>query len=285
MKLVPRKLRKALDREVPWDLIPEHQHELYRKAMAKEWNDWLSWGAVEVLTLAQSRAIWSDPIRRKWIIPCRFAFRNKHAAMDPRELARKGLDLVEAKARLCIQGFRQVDKHKLRKDSPALSRCGFFCILQTCLDYGFVMFGGDAKSAFMQGGADPTTDDEQELYMSQPRKGTLPDMVKGQLCKLVGSAYGKVNAPRLWWRVIIGYLASTGWTRHSMDASVAMYYGKKQELLAVLGIHVDDILGGCLNESVIQPLRDRFKWGSFAVGASEYLFCGRRVCVKLRTSL
>ena len=46
------------------------------------------------------REIWSDPVRRRWIIPSRFAFRNKHAAMDPRELARKKLALIEAKARL-----------------------------------------------------------------------------------------------------------------------------------------------------------------------------------------
>ena len=33
MRLVPRKLRKALDREVPWDLIPEHQRPQYEAAI------------------------------------------------------------------------------------------------------------------------------------------------------------------------------------------------------------------------------------------------------------
>lgn len=163
--------------------------------MRKEWSEWLSWNAVQVLTPLQSSAIWRDPAKRKRIIPSRFGFRNKHAAEDPVELARRGLELAASKARLCIQGFRQVDKHKLRKDSPTLSRCGFFCVLQTCLDYIFVFFGGDAKSAFMQGGADPGG---EEIYVSQPRNGSLPGLKPGQLCRLIGSAYGKVNAPRLW---------------------------------------------------------------------------------------
>ena len=70
---------------------------------------------------------------------------------------------------------------------------------------------------------------------------------------------------------------------HSMDASVLMFYSKSGELLGVLGIHVDDILGGCRDESVIEPLRKRFKWGSFAVNSPEYTFCGRLVTVRERT--
>ena len=142
------------------------------------------------------------------------------------------------------------------------------------------MLGGDAKSAFMQGGADPKKGAEGDLYMSQPRNGKLRGLVKGQLLRLVGSAYGKVNAPRLWWRVIIGFLVTSGWTRHSMDASVLMYYTTAGVLVGILGIHVDDIIGGCADESVIQPLRDRIKWGSFTFGAEALTFCGRRVTRK-----
>ena len=136
---------------MPWDLIPERQHKLYEAAMSKEWQERLDWNAVKVRSMIESRATYNDPVRRRWIIPTRFAYRNKHAAMDPQELMRKQMPLVQAKARLCLQGFRHPDKHKLRTDSPTLSRCGFLFILQTCLDWFFVMFVGDAKSALMQG--------------------------------------------------------------------------------------------------------------------------------------
>ena len=279
MKLVPRKMRKALDREIPWDLIPEHQRPLFEEAMRKEWSEWKSWNAVQILTPQQSAAVWRDPVKRRYIIPSRFAFRNKHAAEDPAELQRRGLELISPKARLCIQGFRQVDKHKLRKDSPTLSRCGFFCVLQTCLDYEFHFFGGDAKSAFMQGGSDPGG---EELYLSQPRNGSLPGMLKGQICRLIGSAYGKVNAPRLWWRVLVGYLVPVDWQRHSMDQSVLMKYDGDR-LVGVVGIHVDDLLGGCISADVIQPLRERFKWGSFTFDGAEFTFCGRLIEVRQRS--
>ena len=36
--LVPPKMWKALDHEIPWDLIPPHQHKLYEEAMAKSGN-------------------------------------------------------------------------------------------------------------------------------------------------------------------------------------------------------------------------------------------------------
>ena len=52
-------------------------------------------------------------------------------------------DLVKAKARFCLQGFRQSNKHLLRKDSPTLSRSGFFRILQVVVSLDFKLFGGD----------------------------------------------------------------------------------------------------------------------------------------------
>ena len=111
----------------------------------------------------------------------------------------------------------------------------------------------------MQGGSDPGG---EEIYVSQPRNASLPNMQKGQLCRLIGSAYGKVNAPRRWWRVLVGFLVSDGWVRHSMDQSVLMKHDD-ESLVGVVGIHVDGLIGGASYETVIAPLQKRFKWVLF----------------------
>ena len=51
-----------------------------------------------------------------------------------------------------------------------------------------------------------------------------------------------------------------------------MKYDVNDKLVGVVGIHVDDLLGGCANEKVIAGLRARFKWGSFSYGGNEFAF-------------
>ena len=98
--------------------------------MKKEWLEWMKWDSAEVVSLKESLEIAGDPSQKRNILPSRFAYRNKHAGRAAAELRKMGLPLVKAKARLCIQGFRQVGKEKLRRDSPTLSRVGFFVVLQ-----------------------------------------------------------------------------------------------------------------------------------------------------------
>ncbi len=272
-KLVPKKVRKQLDREIPFELIPVAHKHLYEAAILKEWQEWLGWDAVGILSRAESEQLWQDPGFRRAGIPTRFAFRNKHAGRDPTELKRLNLALVAAKARLCIQGFRQKNKHLLRKDSPTISRVGFFCVLQVVCSCNFTLFSGDCSSAFMQDGQDPSGD---MIYLSQPRNGRLPGLHPRQVLRMKGSGYGKVDAPRLWFRVLIGFLLSEGWVQHGMDPCIAMLYcSETSVIVAVLGIHVDDIIGGCIDAKYLQPLRDRFKFGDFRWSSVE--FCGREV--------
>ena len=65
---------------------------------------------------------------------------------------------------------------------------------------------------------------EDVLYRSPPRSGRLKGVKPGQILIMFGSGCGKVNAPRLRWRVLVGFLVLTGWRRHSMNACVQMCY-------------------------------------------------------------
>ena len=164
-------------------------------------------------------------------------------------------------------------------------RQGFFIVLQIVASLMLMLFGADASSAFMQGGADPLTSGAQWFYVWQPRNligmETLPGMQKGQIIELVGSAYGKVNAPRLWYRVVARFLLWTGWVQHSFDCCFFMLYCEKSaELIGVIGIHVDDLIGGVKYEWVPGKLEERFTWGSFKW--HDLVFCGKHFVQNLK---
>ena len=256
---IPRKVRKQLQKEIPWQMIPKEHRHLFEEAMRKEWRNWLTWKSVRVCSVAESDRIRADPTLANRIIGSRFAFRNKQAGKDVEELRQRGEPPVIARARLCGQGFTDPDKWKLRRDSPTASRLGVMFVLQVAASQGWCLLGGDATSAFMQGGADKQR--EQPLYMRPPRNGTLEGVDPNQLIEIIGSIYGLVNSPRLWYRVLAGFLVNEdGWKQHSMDVAVFMKF-VNGVFRGVLAIHVDDIIAAVANELLLEPLRKKFDWG------------------------
>ena len=91
-------MKRLKEKEIPFDLIPSEERELYRAAEDKEWQSWLDYNSCEVLSLEESRV---EAERPDGVLPSRYVFRNKNAGLkDPFDN-----DLpVKAKARLCLQG-------------------------------------------------------------------------------------------------------------------------------------------------------------------------------------
>ena len=261
-KKLTRVQQKALEKEIPWDRIPLHQRPAYLEGDKKEWSDWQKWGAVKVLTKAESDLIRKDPKLRRRILPSRFCRRNKGVA--------KGT--FEPRCRLVVQGFRDPDRHRLRRDSPTASRTGVILVLQLVISKDWDLFGADAKSAFMQGGADLSREDP--IYMDQPKGTTLDGCEVGALVQIVGSVYGLVNSPRLWWRVVAGWLVKHGWKMLRTDVSVFAFFDCGR-VVAAIAVHVDDLLIGAEHWKYLQDLKAAFTWGDWK---RDFLtFCGRQV--------
>ena len=223
----------------------------------------------------ESKKIEQDPVLRRRIITSRVCFRNKNAGKDPTELARLKEPAVKAKARLCVHGFKDPDKNKLRRDSPTASRLGVMMVLLIIVCLELIMIGGDASTAFLQGGKDGQR--QEPLYMRPPRIGKLHGVDFDQLLEIIGSVFGLINAPRLWYRVIAGFLMSTGWKRHSQDPAVFILY-QAGVLVAVLALHVDDVLIGVKVKTLLIPMKDRFAWGDGSFeNDNDVIYCGRRM--------
>ena len=74
------------------------------------------------------------------------------AVKDPTKLVRLREPAVKAKARLCVHGLKDPDKNKLTRDSPTASRLGVIMVLIIIVCLELIMVGGDASTAFLQGG-------------------------------------------------------------------------------------------------------------------------------------
>ena len=113
------KLRRMMEKEIPYEMIPQSERHLYREAEEKEWQSWLDYQSCEVLTIEQSQGVEKEQPDR--ILPSRYVFRNKHAGLKDSD----GNSLpVKAKARLCLQGHLCPDSRtgKLQVDSPTIER-------------------------------------------------------------------------------------------------------------------------------------------------------------------
>ena len=94
--------------------------------------------------------------------------------------------------------------------------------------------------------------------------------------KVIGSVYGLVSAPRLWYRRFVGAMVAAGWTLHRVDAALLMKYDVAHgELEGICCVHVDDILIGASGENVFAGFKEQFQWGAWEL--DEIAVCGRRV--------
>ena len=186
-----RSRAKQLEKELPWNLIPEEVREDFRKAEDKQWGEHMQHDALEVLSPAESRRV-EEVVDRRRILNSRWAYRDKNLAHR-----RVRPDTPwKAKARLVIGGHEDPDLSSgaIISDSPTVARSSLILLLQICASLHWEAAAGDVAAAFLNG-----VYIERELYMRQPRggvRGLRPDQLlkvkKGCLASLKVHGYGSI---------------------------------------------------------------------------------------------
>ena len=240
-------------------------------------------------------------------VPARFLLRWK-----PKAEAKNG---KVANARVILQGFRHKDvlTQELETESPTLSRIGKHLIYLYITQKGWKIFSADVKSAFMQS---DSIDKETRIFIKptadmRRRLERLMGLKPFQILKATKPAFGDVRAPRQWNlsadKVMIGDLK---FLRHPLDRCVYISYreayqedhdkevfqmnGKQCIVDGLLGLHVDDYIGGgeAINgkhdvegeyDGNFSTFRDRlcglsrrFRFGSWDFG-KVMRFCGAEI--------
>ena len=145
----------------------------------------------------------------------------------------------------------------MKRETPTLSATGFMLIMQVIVSFHLVLFGADAKSAFLQG-----MEFTKGVLMKQPREG-WPGIRPGRLMMVLKGGFGFLDSPRRWWRFFSSVLLKLGFHQMSLDVTIFVYYVQRRLAIAI-GIHVDHVIGGydeTIGMEMLERLRSAVKWG------------------------
>ncbi|CAE7261754.1 RE1 [Symbiodinium natans] len=249
----PRAKEKALEKELPWSMIPGDQIQGFKDAEIKQWEEHVEHNALTPLSLEESRDISKNKGDR--VLNSRFAYRDKLWSRR-REQPDVGW---KHKARLVISGHKDPDLMKgLPTHAPTISRLGIHLLLQILasnLHCGWTGHAGDVTAAFLCG-----EELKRELYLRQPRTG-LGNLHPEQILRIRKPIFGLVDSPASWWTKLRRTLQSLvlkkdGKTWKIVQCSLDHCIFMVQEVKAVdsfgvevldkpcgyLGVHVDDVL-------------------------------------------
>ena len=173
-----------------------------------------------------------------------------------------------------VLGYQDPGLTEVLGDAPTLAREGRNTILQCVASNKWTLCSFDITAAFLRGKAD----EKNPLAMEPPVElrqalGLRPD----QVCELVGDAYGRVDAPLLFYKELCHQLRSLGFKTHPLEPCVhylETVHNSKRVLHGTLGTHVDDGIGGgdSYFRSKLEDLRKALPFGSFK--EKEFVFTG-----------
>ena len=276
------KLKRMMDKEIPYEKIPIEERPLYAEAQEKEWSSWKQYDSCEVLSEEESARVLRECPKR--VLPSRYVYRNKNAGL----LDESGKPLpVRAKARLCLQGHLCPDSQsgQVQVDSPTVERVSTMLFLHMCISYGWTgnWFIGDISNAFLQGAP---LQGRQAMYMRPPKQG-LKGVGPNQLLKLLKPVYGRPDAPRAWYEELAKVLTrDLGFVKSAIDPAVFMLRDSEGVLKGVMVVHVDDLMlchdGSQSAVEMVDRLCKRFPFGTWdrvADKTSGVSYCGKEICL------
>ena len=171
----------------------------------------------------------------------------------------------KAKARLVVLGYQDPQLTQVARDSPTLTKEGHSTILQYIASKQWELTSFDIKTAFLRGKAD----EKNPLAMEPPEELRRKLNLKAdKVCSLVGNAYGRVDAPLLFYKELSKQLKNLGFRIHPLEPCVFLLESFKNDvrtLHGILGVHVDDgICGGdAYFHQQLETLSKSLPFGSF----------------------
>ena len=98
---------------------------------------------------------------------------------------------------MVVLGYQDPKLTTVARDSPTLSREGRSVVLQTIASQRWLLQSFDIKTAFLRGQADA----DNKLAMETPLELRQKLGLRAEeVCELVGNAYGRVDAPLLFYK-------------------------------------------------------------------------------------
>ena len=271
--LVPVAKRQKV--EVQLAKLTAKEQQQFEEAKEKELQSWI--GTEAIATVLRRKIPPEQILRCRWILSWKDAETNSHlSANTDRPTNRK------AKARLVVLGFEDPALADLERDSPTLTKLSRSLLLQIASSKHWTVGSFDVRTAFLRGGADQSRILGLEPPKELRKKLNMKDEEVRQLLK---GAYGRADAPLLWFRELTRGLKELQFEQSPFDPCMFTLSDEKGELMGAVGVHVDDGLF-CGNEEFhnrINLLEKKYPFGSRK--QREFTFTGLHIVQKADHSI
>ena len=251
--------RARAEVQVKW--LTDGERKLFDAAKDNELSCWITTNAL--------RPVLRKSLNPEQILKSRWVLTWKNVEADEKTPAHK-----KAKARLVVLGYQDPQLTSVARDSPTLTKEGRNTILQLMASNQWDLISLDIKTAFLRGKAD----EQNPLAMEPPEELRKKlRLSKDQVCSLVGNAYGRVDAPLLFYKILSKQLRLLQFRPHPLEPCVFILEsgeGEKRILHGALGVHVDDGVGGGdqFFHQQIEALSKILPFGSFK--KRKFVFTG-----------
>ena len=240
------KAAKKTHTEVQYSRLTKEEKQRFDQAKRKEMNCWLETSAV--VPILKNRIHPSRIMSSRWILTWK---------TDP-----NAADGRKPKARIVVRGFEDPELATVSTESPTLSRDGRMAALQTIASKHWQLQSFDITTAFLRGRSD-----ERQLAMTPVQElRELMHLKSEEVCLLKGNAYGRVDAPLLFYKEFRRRLEEQGFEAHPMDGCLFLLRNPTNPkiLEGILGTHVDDGIGGGTKffEEALERLQKHLPFGS-----------------------
>ena len=236
--------------EVSERKLTESDRKLFRKTKELELQSWLD---QRVFDLVKKKFVDQERVMRaRWVLTWK--------------------STGKAKARLCVLGFQDPDLTEVPRDSPMLSAASEALIMQWVASHKYRLISGDIKTAFLSG-----DEDIRNIFISPPDDvRQMLNFDHETVLRLRKAVYGLVNAPKKWWDRLKTSLIEHGFTGCALDPC-AFVLRKSGKIHGVLGVHVDDVIGGGneIVDRIMTTVRKEFDFEAWDVG--NFRFKGRQI--------
>ena len=272
--LVSEYMKKKMAKELHHSHNPPQIQRMVDEGKSVEWKTMLSKpDNVKIHYGKKAQKIKAEYSHR--FIGSRFVLTRKPveegAVVDPQNPA-----TFTVKGRWCLQGHLDPDLHIKAQEgklkSPTLSQLGRMALMQLLSSQNWSMQLGDIRGAFLEAG--PLEQRFRPLFAHQP-PGGIPGLPEDAVIEVCGNIYGQNDAPASWFRTFDSALQEFQWKPSCFDPCLYHLRDENNQLVGVLGIHVDDCaLGGTgpVFETSVAKLKERFPFRKWRTRSGE--FCG-----------
>ncbi|CAK9106516.1 Retrovirus-related Pol polyprotein from transposon RE1 (Retro element 1) (AtRE1) [Includes: Protease RE1 [Durusdinium trenchii] len=234
---------KQSGKELDPKFFDEKERAEFLKADAKEWQQWVRNKVIKRLSKEEEAKI---PRHLIFKAPLRMVRVNKQTQL---------LAPLVAKSRLVVPGHRDPGLGHFRSDSPTATLQAVRTSKAVAVRNGWKGWSFDVTTAFLSG-----ENLTRDVYVRAPEEGLPavegePPVKAGELMKILRSAYGLVESPRLWYLRASKLLTTTPLEELPISKS-SFVAAEGNKAWSILSLHVDDgLLFGDENDPRFQKLK------------------------------